>query len=366
MGCFYYRGDFMPNVLLFSDVHVHPHKKSIDRLHHCLEALEWVFKTAVEREIRDIIFGGDLFQSRQTIDVMTYHLTFKILEKYCSKQTNLWLLLGNHDMWFHDKWDISSVEPFSAIDGITFIDKPCTLEIAGHQVDFLPYTHEPLGHLKMLQKGLKKRTGNKTLVAHLAVDGAQLNTLHNTRSDVIIEHDGEMTRVDADSFEGWNKVWLGHYHGQQKIGPVIEYIGSPLQLNFGEAFQHKHIIIYDLADGSTEYIRNKFSPQHFIIPESDIDKYDVNKNFIRLEVSDVGSADLVALKKEVQLLKPGSLEIMPVERKDQEHIIEDAKAILYKEDEMLEKYVEQVDVPGLDKKTLIEIGKLILCQTPTA
>lgn len=355
----------MSKILLFSDIHIHKHKRSEDRLHHCLEALEWVFQTAVEQKVKDVVFGGDLFQDRSVIDVMTYHLTFKVLEKYCSKLTNLWLLLGNHDMWFHDKWDISSVEPFSAIDGITFIDKPCTLEIAGSKVDFLPYTHEPLDHLKKLQKGLKNRKEHKTLVAHLAVDGAQLNTLHNTRSDVIIEHDGEMTRVDADSFTGWDKVWLGHYHGQQKAGPVVEYIGSPLQLNFGEAFQHKHIIVYDLEDGKTEYIRNKFSPQHFIIPESDLDKYDVQKNFIRLEVSDVGSVDLLELKKEVQRMKPGSLEITSVEKKGQEHIIEDAKAILYKEDEMLERYVEQVDVIGLDKNMLIEIGKLILCQTPS-
>lgn len=357
----------MSKVLLFSDIHIHKHKRSESRLNDCLSALEWVFQTATDRSIKNVVFGGDLFQNRQQIEVEAYHLTFKILEKYCSKDHNLWLLLGNHDMWFHDKWDISSVEPFSAIDGITFIDKPCTLEVMGQPVDFLPYTHEPLEHLKSLQKGLKKRKDRKTLVAHLAVDGAQLNTLHNTRSDVIIEHDGEMTRVDADSFAGWDKVWLGHYHGQQKVGPVVEYIGSPLQLNFGEAFQHKHCIIYNLVDGSTEYIRNKFSPQHFIIPESDLAKYNVDGNFIRLEVNDMGSADLVALKKEVQQMKPGSLEIMPCEKQDNAHVVSDAKAILYKEDEMLEIYVEQVlasasvELASLDKKTLLDIGKQI-CQ----
>ena len=360
----------MSKVLLFSDIHIDQHKKSLDRLHHCLEAFEWVFQTAQSHSIKDVIFAGDLFQSRQKIDVMTYHLTFKILEKYCSKLVNLWLLLGNHDMWFHDKWDISSVEPFSAIDGITFIDKPCTLDVAGVPVDFLPYTHAPLDHLNVLRKGLKKRKDRKTLIAHLAVDGAQLNTLHNTRSDVIIEHDGEMTRVDSDSFEGWDKVWLGHYHGQQKVGLVAEYIGSPLQLNFGEAFQHKHVIIYNLEDGSTEYIRNKFSPQHFIIPEKDIDKYDVTKNFIRLEVEDVGNADLLQLRKEVQQMKPGSLEIMPVEKKEQTHVVSDAKAILYKEDEMLTTYVDQVlaesgdNIAKLDKETLLKIGKEI-CQLQT-
>ena len=45
--------------------------------------------------------------------------------------------------------------------------------------------------------------------------------------------------------------------------------------------------------------------------------------------------------------------------KKEEHVIKDAKSILYKEDEMLEKYVDQVNC-DLEKDKLIKIGKLIL------
>jgi DNA repair exonuclease SbcCD nuclease subunit len=346
----------MSKILLYSDIHIAQHKKSIDRLHDCLKALNWVFDVAEENNIKDIVFGGDLFQDRQKIDVITYHFTFDVLSKRCNGKINLWLLLGNHDLWYHDKWDISSVKPLSAIKNVHVIEEPCTLEIAGNYIDFLPYTHKPIEYLNTLRK---ERKGRKTLVAHLAVDGAQLNTLHNTRADVIIEHDGEMVKVDINHFEGWDQVWLGHYHGYQKLAPNIEYIGSTLQLSFGEAFQHKYVIINDLETGEKKYIKNKFSPQHLIIPESDIDKYDIENNFIRLTVDDIGHSGITEVRKEVSSLKPGSLEIIPVEREETEHLIEDAKAILYKEDEMLEKYVEQVEVSGLDKKILLEIGQKI-------
>src|SRR6185369_1573878 len=112
----------MDDILIFSDIHIHPHKKSINRLHDCLKVLEWVFTTAQERQINKVIFVGDLYQDRQKIDVMTYHLTFNILQKYC-QDIHFWLLLGNHDLWYHDKWDISSVHPLSAIENITVIDK---------------------------------------------------------------------------------------------------------------------------------------------------------------------------------------------------------------------------------------------------
>ncbi len=352
----------MSKILLFSDIHIAQHKRSIERLHDCLEALEWVFKTAKDRAIRDIVFAGDLFQDRQKIDVMTYHRTFDIISKYCTGQTNLWLLLGNHDLWYHDRWDISSVAPLAAIQGVNVIDKPCTLQIAGKPIDFLPYTHSPVEHLSNLRVEAAKRPGLKTLVAHLATDGAQLNTMHNTRADVVIEHDGEMVKVDSSCYKGWDNVFLGHYHGQQKVGSNAEYIGSTLQLTFGEAFQHKHVIVYDLYDGDKDYIRNKFSPQHFIIPEKDVDKYDIEKNFIRIEMTNIGASDLIELKKDMVNLKPGSLEIVPAEQEDSNHFIEDAKAILYKEDEMLERYLEQAEVGDLGKKELLRIGKMI-CAT---
>ncbi len=342
----------MFKVLIFSDLHCHAHKRSLDRLHDCLKALEWVFLTALEKNLTDIIFAGDLFQDRQKIDVLTYHLTFDLFNKYCKKGLKCWLLLGNHDLWYHDKWDISSVWPLSAIDGVYVIDKPSTLKILGCEVDFLPYTHDPIEHLKTLKS-------HKTLIGHLALDGAKLNRFHNTHADVVIEHDGEMVPVNAECFSAWDQVFLGHYHCNQNIEPNIEYIGSLLQLNFGEAFQHKHIIIYDLKTGEKEYIRNTFSPQHFIIPEADIKKYDIEKNFIRITTTDISSTNLIEVKQELQKLKPGTLEIVPLPKHENTHLVEDAKAILYKEDEMLERYADQVDIGELDKPILISVGKKI-------
>lgn len=343
-------------VLLFSDIHIAIHKRSIERLHDCLKTLEWVFQTARDQKIEDIIFGGDLFQDRQKIDVLTYHLTFNVISQYCSKNMRLWLLLGNHDLWYHDRWDISSIKPLSAIEGVTVIERPCTLNIADNLVDFLPYTQQPLEHLDLLRS--VKRPGRRNLVAHLAVNGAKLNTLHDIYSDVMIEHDGEMTVVGADVFEGWDQVWLGHYHGQQKLSDSVEYIGSPLQLSFGEAFQHKHVIVYDLEKGDKEYIRNKFSPQHFIIPETDVEKYDIEKNFIRLSVPDRTSADVVQIKNVVQQLKPGTLEIVQQKKEENQQVVKDAKAILLDEDKMVETWVEQVETK-LESERLCEIGKKV-------
>ncbi len=351
-------------ILLFADAHIHPHKKSFDRLKDCLTALDWVFETAKDHKIKDVVFAGDLFQDRQKIDVATYSLTFDVLLKHCDGSINLWLLLGNHDLWYHDKWDISSVLPFSALPNVQVVNKPCTLDIRGKEIDFIPYVLDPIDHLKQLEIQTKKRKGLKLLVGHLAIHGAELNTLYHSLADVVLEHDGDMTIVGPELFKCWDQVFLGHYHGAQEI-ENIEYIGSPLQLTFGEAFQEKHVIIYDLKTGKKEYVINDFSPRHLIVSENDVHNYDVENNFVRLSVENRKSIDLLDLKKDVQDKKPGTLEIVQKPKKEQKQVVEDAKAILHKEDEMLETYVKEVDTGDLEKPYLVDIGKYICNQSTT-
>lgn len=365
----------MSKVLIFSDLHVHAHKRSSERLQDCLDVLEWVFKTAVDREIEDVLFLGDLFHDRQKIDVLTYQRTFEIFEKYLKSDPyivdhprgcdeifippfNLYLLLGNHDLWHLNKWDVSSVNPFRALSGVTVIDKPSTLSIGGALISFLPFTHDPIKDLKEIEKHR-----SKILCGHIALHGATLNVMHGVRSQVSIEHDGDMTFVDASIFKDWDRVFLGHYHAEQQINDNVEYIGSPLQLSFGEAFQHKHILIYDLETQEKEYIRNKFSPQHFIIHEKDKDKYPLKGNFIRMEVDDITESKVIQMRNELVEKKVGSIEISQVKKESEELVIEDVKAILLKEDEMLEKYIDQVEktigLDGLDKQKLLKIGRMI-------
>jgi hypothetical protein len=173
-----------------------------------------------------------------------------------------------------------------------------------------------------------------------------------------------MTKIGPELFKCWDQVFLGHYHGSQEIGN-IEYIGSPLQLTFGEAFQEKHVIIYDLKTGSKEYIINEFSPKHLICSEDNVHNYEVQNNFIRLNVANTKSIDLLDLKKDIQGKNPSTLEIVQKPKKEQKQVVEDAKSILNKEDEMLEIYVKEVDTGDLDKPHLVDIGKICITVAPT-
>ena len=357
-------------ILIFSDIHIHCHKKSTERLEDCISTLDWVFNTAKENDISDIVFLGDLFHDRQKIDVLVYQKTFEIFEKHLfDRKIKLYLLLGNHDLWHNQKWDVSSVNPLRKLPGVTVINEPSVLSLGEDNLfAFLPYTHNPIEDLKLVENCWKeeceKRKINppKLLGGHIAVDGAVWNTKYHTTADVTIEHDGDMVKVGPGIFKKWDRVFLGHYHAEQQLSDNVEYIGSPLQLSFGEAFQEKHVLIYDLDNNDKKYFVNNFSPKHFIINENELDLYDLNGNFIRLEVEDISSNKMLEIRK--NLIEEKNVATMEIKQsiKKEEHVIKDAKSILYKEDEMLQKYLDQIDI-NLDKEKLLLVGKSICnCQ----
>lgn len=284
-------------ILIWSDLHIHRHKDRVDRLDDCLDVLEWIFEVSQKNDVKDIVFLGDLFHDRRKIDILTYHRTFLALER-CMAKTNipLTMLLGNHDIWHRDRWDISSVSPLRSLPGINVVESVQQFRLpgTGRLVGVLPFTNDPVTHLSSINV---PDTG--VLFAHLAVDGAILNARENITSRAIVEYDGDMIPVDAHLFSNWKQVFLGHYHNAQVVSDNIEYVGSPLQLDFGESFQHKQVCIFDFDDYSKTYERNTFSPQHLVIPYEDISKYQLEGNFVQVYVSRQSEAELMDLKLEL-------------------------------------------------------------------
>lgn len=347
-------------VLIFSDLHCHCHKKQNKRLDDCLQALEWVFKVAKQNQIKDILFGGDLFHDRHKIDVYTYQKTYEVLENNLTKSSfNLYLLLGNHDIWYNEKTSVSSVIPLSSLPGIQIISKPKRLEICNSNWDFIPFTHNPIESLELL----KNQAGNtQYAIGHIAIDGAVLHT--NQHADVSIEHDGEMISIGVGLFKNYQKVFLGHYHAEQRLNEIVEYVGSPLELNFGESEQEKHLIIFDCETKEQKYIINDFSPKHIVASAEHIKNIDLKNNFVRAKVDDLSVVDVIGLKKE--LMQQGDirgLEIKQNKKMLEQHVIQDAKSILSAGSNMFEKYIEQTGSKDLEAEKLISIGKKICSYT---
>lgn len=285
----------MSEILIFTDIHIDSHKGLLERLDDCLKVLEWVYETARSNKIKNVIFIGDLFHHRQKINVYAYNKTFDIF--YKNKDINTFLLLGNHDLYYFEDKTISSVNPLCSLPNVKIISEPCTITIDDSNYDFLPFTHNPIDVLS------KWKNKSQVLFSHIAVDGAILNFNSNTKAEVAIEQDNEMQIVSSKLLEGWNKVFLGHYHGYQELTDKILYLGSPLQLTFSEANQKKYIAIYNSKTSNIQKIENTFSPKHYIVNENEIPEH-LDRDFLRINIEDINSLDLIKTKKQIKDKSP--------------------------------------------------------------
>ena len=92
------------------------------------------------------------------------------------------------------------------------------------------------------------RSARNVLLAHQFVTGA-------ARSDSEELSVGGADNVDAEVFEAFDYVALGHLHGPQNVGPRIRYCGSPLKYSFSEARQEKSVTVVELGEKGSVSIR---------------------------------------------------------------------------------------------------------------
>lgn len=345
------------NILVTADFHIHSHRNDERRIEDGLQCLEWVYKTAEETECKRVVIAGDFLHNRFSLNVRTYAQACRVVAKYADRGMRTIFVLGNHDMVYENSWDIHSLVPIK--DWALVIDKPTTLEIEGIPIDFLPYTPTPTRYLSEF------KTPSPTLISHLAVAEALFHAKFDIKS---VEDDSkEKEVISPDVFKPWQKVWLGHYHYGQRVGSDrLEYVGSPMQLTFGEATQVKRVAIYNIEKVTAQYVVNDISPKFHIIDDTtDLEPLDMKNAYVEMRTKeDIHSK--FSLRKKISKLGAREIEFVapPVDVAKAAEALDDITQFVHDREKMVCEYVDGVQVrTELDKAKLKKIGIEIVTST---
>lgn len=196
----------------------------------------------VENSIEYMFFLGDFFTQRdkQSLDCLLCLL--RVLIRIKKNGITLVAIQGNHD-----KTSLVSEKGYMSIykHKIDYLfEKEGKIELGGYDMCFLPYFKEGEEYSKRLTELNASSDNHKLLFTHIAVNGIKNN-------------DGSSVTggINTDLFDGFDKVFVGHYHNAQSINN-IHYIGSAYQGNFGEDTNKGFTILYD--DISTKLIKTKY------------------------------------------------------------------------------------------------------------
>lgn len=232
-------------LLLTADIHLTnslPHSKMMaygltDRFQDQLNVLDQIYKYAEEHNA-PIVVIGDLFDKR-LVDAMTIT---HVVEAISRHPTPLYIIPGNHDAIDPVRGEFYMTEVFKALghNNLCVFDSVSTIHLFGCNHHFVPF-----GSVENNREEIRQlpKSKNDILYFHNNVVGAKVGSW--------------MCEVGlgTEELSGFGKVFAGHFHKSQPIGDNGMYVGSPMQLHYGEEGNECGCWLVEFDDGCVKSVK---------------------------------------------------------------------------------------------------------------
>lgn len=191
-----------------------------------------------DNKIDTIIFLGDIFDNRQSIDIQVYSFVLECFEEILVGIRKI-CLIGNHDLYYTNSLEIHSLKMLSGINDIEIIDSPITLQFDDISCDIFPWIIDNSSFSPLTKE-------SKYCFGHFDIKGFMYNK-------GIFSEEG----LNVSDLISYEKIFSGHYHISQhrKVSQSdFYYVGTPYHLDRGDIGEDKSIIILDTDTDSIEKV----------------------------------------------------------------------------------------------------------------
>jgi DNA repair exonuclease SbcCD nuclease subunit len=317
--------------LLFADLHLGIHQNS-SRWHQLsFECADWACKIAKIEQVDSVICLGDYFHDRDQIDVSTLDVARKILNKF--SDFKVYLITGNHDLYFKEKNDVTSLHIFEGYPYVNVVNNATSFRCGDKQITMIPWSdaHD------------EKNYAGDVILVHGEFKSFKMQ--NNKFSEL---------GLDVELFRNEQKIILaGHYHisdirnmGKLKIG----YLGNPFQHTFGDINNNKFIYTIDFENIKLQSFENEFSPRHEIIRYSKKESPKRKNSIVKIiyDVSDTPEKYTSFASEIQENYKPFTL-LTQTDFELKSDAVEQESNISF--EQMLESFVDEMDIQN-KKETL--------------
>ena len=310
-----------------------------------MKCVDWIISEFLKNGVSWVVFCGDLFNSRYSINVNTLNIGIGIVQKLASKFEKVVLIEGNHDTYYKNSNSVNSISFMSDIsqsDSVVIVDEaPKYAENGGKTIGFYPW-------------GTTLEDASEEVpdygFGHFEFNGAELVGSISSGCKMDLE----------DLFVFGKKLFSGHYHKPRPYvtskRKTLEMVGSPLQLNWGDYGQDKRVMLLDVDTGETEDLIDSecavFSKVYYSsFKEKKYDKSSLASlctgNFVKFVVDmQYSFEDILKCSDIIKKLSPASLEfeyLISVADKDAKECGEEMSSCKSKQnDEYLMTYIDSV------------------------
>ena len=283
--------------IVFSDQHFGVKGNSPLRQKIGVQAIKEILAYAKKSKTKNIIFCGDWFHSRATLDVSTLDIAYKCVQAL-AKQCKLWMILGNHDLYLKNSTEVSSVNIFKNDSNVVVVDKPLEVMLNSKRALLVPWLANLDGF---------KRDSYDFMLGHFEISSKFLVQSY------IEEHSGKLEAseavssiLDEDDFLGdpgaasaqpskssellgsfielvrpkTGVILAGHIHQHKEMlaknGRKFIFIGTPYEQNLGEL--GNACGFYEISEeGKLKFNKLDKLPKHIQLKTSEIKKIGLDK-----------------------------------------------------------------------------------------
>lgn len=196
-----------------------------ERLHSIKTALYAMAKYCIDHDIDTVVIGGDLVHTKSLIYAIAQEL---MLDFFGDHETlNFIVIDGNHDLSGKGADAISSLMSLNSVENVDWVTRK---RMKFEDINFIPYSYDVVNQVK--------NDSCRILVSHFGLSEGILNSGISIVSDIKLK----------DLIGRYELVLLGHYHKPQEIitdDIKLYYVGSPIQLDWGEKGDDKRFLIVD-------------------------------------------------------------------------------------------------------------------------
>jgi DNA repair exonuclease SbcCD nuclease subunit len=260
----------MVKIGLIGDLHFANHKRFGEptghagvntRLSTITDVCRWAGEIFEQENVSCVYVLGDVTHHHGMLTPPVASRVVPGLYSLFNGDMSLVVMSGNHDIDANGR----SIIPYIRIQGddVTMMDSWYSIykHFEGVNIWAVSYGENPLEVFRKMQSNSLKKMTPAVVLLHHHIEGA----VHGSHE---FEPPGGIKLSDIPS---GCLVFSGHYHKRQKLGKAIQYIGAPLQHDFGEADYIPGITVLTLDDGKVA--EEKFietpqtvAPRFHIIP----------------------------------------------------------------------------------------------------
>lgn len=328
--------------VLFTDIHFGKKSNSDEFNQQCLDFLKFIEDTVNEIHIDGAIFLGDWFDSRNAINVKT--LKYGIEGIYSLGNIgkgNSYMILGNHDLYYKDRRDISSIVIPEGDIGVEVIDEPI-------MVDDMLLCPWLLDEEKLTD--LIKQYNPQYVFGHFEIPSFSFNKLS--------KYDGE---YNPSEYQGPKRILSGHFHMRQEKNNIT-YIGNCFSHDFSDAndYNNKGFAVLDTETNKIDYYEWEEAPKYVVSKISELQKLKITSNMYLKIINDVNLTpkDLNTIKTQMETLKDikscyiESKNIIIMNTDDNQEIEH-----LGNVNDLIIKLLSDIDISNINTNMLVDIYK---------